>query len=129
MFAVLVAVTAWDPAAVGAIYRPEKEIVPTELLPPLIPSTDHVTFVLTTPLIEAVNCSLCPGVNELCSGLTDTVLLGIAPVPLSVTICMVDELLSLNVMYPARVPVHEGLNVTFTVQLDPAASDEAQLLL
>jgi hypothetical protein len=95
----------------------------------LIPSTAQVTLELTTPLIEAVNCSLCPGVSELCSGLIETVLLTAAPVPVNVTIWIVDGLLSLKVMYPARVPVHDGLKVTFTVQLDPAVSEDPQLLV
>jgi hypothetical protein len=40
----------------GAVYRPVGEIVPTEELPPTMPSTAHVTAVLLTPVTVAVNC-------------------------------------------------------------------------
>lgn len=66
---------------------------------------------------------------EACSGLIETVLLGVPPVPVRVTVCRVDELLSLNVMYPVRVPVQDGLNVTLMVQLAAAASEVPQVFV
>ena len=56
-----VAVTVAFPAVAGAVYKPVLEIVPVVLLPPLMPSTDHVTAVLVVPLTVAVNCWVCCG--------------------------------------------------------------------
>ncbi len=42
--AALVAVTVCVPAVLGAVYKPELLIVPTVLLPPVVPSTDQVTL-------------------------------------------------------------------------------------
>src|ERR1022692_770942 len=104
-------------------------MVPIVLLPPAIPSTAQVTLELVTPLMEAWNCAVCPGVTEACTGLIETVLLGLAPVPVRATVCKGDGSLSLNVMYPVRVPVEEGENVTWTVQLASAASEVPQVLV
>jgi hypothetical protein len=84
---------------------------------------------LVTPLIEAVNCALCPGVAEACTGTIDTVLLDCEPVPVKVTVCSVEGALSLKVTYPVRVPVAEGEKVTCTVQFAPAASEVPQVLV
>jgi hypothetical protein len=54
--ATLVAVTVCEPAVAGAVYSPLLETAPTVLLPPAIPSTDHVTLVFVLPLTVAVNC-------------------------------------------------------------------------
>jgi hypothetical protein len=52
VFATLVAVTEYVPAAAGAVYKPEVEIEP--------PETDQVTAVLLVPLTVALNCWLAP---------------------------------------------------------------------
>src|SRR6266540_1385266 len=54
--ALLVAVTVCEPAAAGAVYSPVAEMVPTVVLPPATPSTDHCTLVLVVPVTVAVNC-------------------------------------------------------------------------
>jgi hypothetical protein len=54
--ALLVAVTVCEPAAVGAVYWPETEMVPVAVAPPTTPSTDQVTFGLVDPVTVAVNC-------------------------------------------------------------------------
>src|SRR5580658_34495 len=118
-----------EPAVDAPVYRPDDEIVPVILLPPAIPSTAHVTLELDTPLMEAWSCALCPGVTDACTGTIETVVLGAVPVPVSVTVCMVDGALSANVIYPARLPVAEGEKVTWTLQLAAAASEVPQLLV
>ena len=40
----------------GAVYRPEVEIVPTVALPPVVPLTLQVTAVFDVPVTVAVNC-------------------------------------------------------------------------
>ncbi len=42
--------------ALGAVKRPEVEILPTTELPPVAPSTFQVTAVLELPFTVAVNC-------------------------------------------------------------------------
>jgi hypothetical protein len=42
--------------AEGTVYRPLVEMVPTVVLPPVTPSTDHVTAVFVVPVTVAVNC-------------------------------------------------------------------------
>jgi hypothetical protein len=54
--AVLVALIVWVPAALGGVYAPPLEIVPTVVSPPLIPSTPHVTDVLVVFVSAAENC-------------------------------------------------------------------------
>ena len=46
--ATLVALTVYVPAVLGAVYKPEAEIVP--------PVADHVTAVFVVPVTDAVNC-------------------------------------------------------------------------
>ena len=55
--------------------------------------------------------------------------MGLVPVPVKVTVCVVDGSLSLKVTYPARVPAAEGENVTWMVQLADPAKDDPQLLV
>ena len=95
----------------------------------MIPSTAQVTLELDTPLMKAWNCALCPGVTEAWTGTIETVELGAAPVPVSVTVCRVDGSLSLKVTYPVRVPVADGEKVTCTVQLADAVSELPQLFV
>ena len=52
----------------------------------------------------------------------------VVPVPERLTECWLPAALSVMVTDPVRVPAAVGLNVTFTVQLDPAAT-ETQLLV
>jgi hypothetical protein len=104
-------------------------MVPVVLLPPLTPSTAHVTAELWTPLIEAWNCAVCPGVAEACFGEIVTVVLASAPVPFKVTVCMVEGSVSAKVTKPARDPVADGVNVTWTLHFAPAATDEPQLFV
>mgnify|MGYP001296163271 CR=1 FL=1 len=53
--ATLVAVTVCDPGWEGALYTPDELIVPVVELPPVTPSTDHVTAVLLEPVTVALN--------------------------------------------------------------------------
>jgi len=50
--ATLVAVTVYEPAVVGAVYKPDAEIFP--------PVADHVTAVLPVPVTDALNCWVLP---------------------------------------------------------------------
>lgn len=125
----LVAATTCGPATRGAVYEPVDDIVPTVLLPPLTPSTAQVTAELTTPLMEAWNWTVCPGVADACTGLIETELLGCAPVPLRVAVCRVVGSVSEKVTNPARDPTAVGVKATCTLHMAPAASDEPQLLV
>ena len=49
-----------DGATVGALYKPEVEIVPVVELPPIFSLTSHLTPVSLVPDTEALNCSDCP---------------------------------------------------------------------
>ena len=53
-------VTVLESALDGAVYRPEVEIVPTVLFPPVKPFTDQVTAVFVVPLTVAENCWVWP---------------------------------------------------------------------
>jgi hypothetical protein len=56
-FAIAVTVTVDGVGTVaGAVYRPEVEIVPKVVLPPVIPLTCHVTPVLVVLVTVAINC-------------------------------------------------------------------------
>jgi hypothetical protein len=57
------------------------------------------------------------------------VVLGCAPVPFKVTTCMVEGSVSAKFTKPARDPVADGVNVTWTLHFAPAATDEPQLLV
>ena len=50
-----------EPGAEGAVYRPVALMVPTELFPPALPSTDQVSTGLDRPCAEALNCCVAPG--------------------------------------------------------------------
>ena len=65
--AVLVAVTVYVPAVLGAVYRPVEETVP--------PLADQVTAVLLEPVMVAVNCRVPPVESEAEVGemLTETI--------------------------------------------------------
>jgi hypothetical protein len=76
-----------------------------------MPSTAQVTLELATPLMAAANCSVCPKVSDACTGEMDTVELGCVPVPARVAVWRVDGASLLNVRYPVRGPVAEGVNV------------------
>ena len=54
--AALVAVTVCLSGLEGAVYNPLLLTVPTVLLPPFTPSTDHVMALLVSPTTVAVNC-------------------------------------------------------------------------
>src|SRR5437016_515013 len=58
--ATLVAFTVCEPAAVGAVYRPDALTVPAVEFPPSTPSTDHVTAVFELFVTVAVNCCVPP---------------------------------------------------------------------
>jgi hypothetical protein len=64
----LVTETVCSPIAFGAVYRPLALIVPTEVLPPAVPSTDQVTPVVATPWMFALNCCDPPGANRVPAG-------------------------------------------------------------
>jgi hypothetical protein len=118
-----------EPAALGAAYKPADVMVPVVLLPPLTPSTAQVTAELWTPLIEAWNCAVWPGVADACFGEIVTVELGCAPVPFKVTACIVEGSVSAKFTKPVRDPVADGVNVTWTLHFALAARDEPQLLV
>jgi hypothetical protein len=49
-----------DGATVGALYKPDEEIVPVVELPPIFSLTSHLTALSLVPDTEALNCSECP---------------------------------------------------------------------
>jgi hypothetical protein len=51
------------------------------------------------------------------------------PVPLSVTVWGLPAALSVTVRAPVRLPVAVGVKVTLIVQLEPAATEPAQVLV
>lgn len=51
------------------------------------------------------------------------------PVPLSVTVWGLPAALSVTVRVPVRLPVAVGVKVTLIVQLEPAATEPAQVLV
>ena len=51
------------------------------------------------------------------------------PVPLSVTVWGLSPALSVSVSVPVRLPVAVGVKVTLIVQLEPAATEPAQVLV
>jgi hypothetical protein len=53
---VAVTVTTFEVGTAGEVYSPVELTVPTVVLPPAMPFTDHVTAVLLVPLTAAVNC-------------------------------------------------------------------------
>src|SRR5579864_4859106 len=61
-FATLCAVIVMLPgrAIVGALYKPDEEIVPVVELPPIFLLTSQLSFLLLVPDTEAWNCSDCP---------------------------------------------------------------------
>src|SRR5215472_13812493 len=63
-YAALDAVILCSPIAFGAVYSPVPSMVPTELLPPAVPSTDQFTPVLVSPVIVAVYRSVWPGESK-----------------------------------------------------------------
>jgi len=54
---------------------------------------------------------------------------GITPVPVRETVCGLFAALSVMFSMPLRVPLAVGVKVTFTVQVELAATLEAQLLV
>ena len=64
MSAALVALTVYVPAVLGAVYKPELEMVPPVAL--------QVTAVFVVPLTVAVNCCIVPVCTEVELGLTAT---------------------------------------------------------
>ena len=69
---VTLAATVWLPICDGAVYSPCALIVPTVELPPLIPSTDHVTVGLLCPCTVAVNCCVAPVVTPAVAGVMES---------------------------------------------------------
>jgi hypothetical protein len=68
----IVAVAGFGTAP-GAVYRPDVEIVPLVVLPPVIPLTLHVTAVFDVPATVAVNCRVVDNVTLAEDGDTVTV--------------------------------------------------------
>jgi hypothetical protein len=66
--ATLVAVTVYEPAVVGAVYKPE-----AEMLPPL---ANQVTAVLLLPVIDVLNCCVLPTCTAAEIGVIDNVIAG-----------------------------------------------------
>lgn len=81
--AALVAVTVYVPVVLGAVYRPELEIVPALAV--------QVTAVFVDPLTVAVNCCVAPAWMETVTGLIDTT---IGAGALTVTVADADLVLS-----------------------------------
>lgn len=77
--ATLLAVMVSDVAdeTVGAVYRPEVEIVPTVLLPPVTPFTAQETPLFVDPVTLALNCCVSPDCNVAAEGVTETVTVGV----------------------------------------------------
>jgi hypothetical protein len=73
MLLTLVAVMVCIPAVEGAVYKPLLLIVPTLEFPPVMPSTDQVTFTSDPPIIVAVNCWVPPTAIVAVAGETVTV--------------------------------------------------------
>jgi hypothetical protein len=59
------------PVPDGAVYKPLELIVPMELLPPVIPSTNHVKLGFESPCAEAVYCCVAPGTSATSAGVTE----------------------------------------------------------
>jgi hypothetical protein len=55
--------------------------------------------------------------------------IGALPVPVRLTVCGLVKALSVNVSAPLSAPIIDGVNVTPTVQVPPAATPEPQVLL
>src|SRR5581483_8189511 len=93
-------------------------MVPTVVLPPATPSTDHVT-----PPLLAVNCWVSFDVSVAVRGLT--VIAAAVPMPVSEAVADVPAMPRVAVWVPGPV----GLNVRFRVQLAPAPKLYPQLLV
>ena len=59
-----VTVTVPEGAVAGAVYKPEVEIVPTVVFPPVVLFTCQVTAVFVEPVTVAVNCCVAPVCRE-----------------------------------------------------------------
>src|SRR5256885_8202389 len=66
------------------------------------------------------------GANTSDGGVIETMGAGATPVPDNGTLCGLPAALVVSVSALVRVPLPEGVNVTFIVQLAPAASGEEQ---
>jgi len=61
-----------DDNVLGAVYRPEFEIVPQVEFPPFKQFTDHVTPVFELPVTVSVNCCVAPIAREAVVGVRVT---------------------------------------------------------
>src|SRR5262249_36302711 len=66
-----VTLTAPEGTAAGAVYRPVEEIVPTVVLPPLLPFTNQLTAVFVVLVIVALNCCVFPTCRLVLVGKTE----------------------------------------------------------
>ena len=62
--------------SVGAVYKPEGEIVPDAAFPPAIPLTPQMTELLLLPLTVAASCNVFPSNTFALGGVTTTVMVG-----------------------------------------------------
>ena len=66
----------------GAVYKPLALMLPTVVLPPVVPFTCQVTAVFVVPETVARNCLVVPGLRVAAAGVTVTVMAGGGGVPL-----------------------------------------------
>jgi len=74
----LVAFTVYEPAVLGAVYRPDVEIVP--------PEADQLTAVLLVPVTVAVNCCVVPVCSAGELGIIETEIAGDPVVTVTVAV-------------------------------------------
>lgn len=110
---------------------------PARELPQVPPVTEYSALAVALKLIAVVwmfvNVTV-PDDDDPTAALGSVRLVGVtvsgsSPVPVSLTSCGLVPALSLKVSAPVTAPRALGLNVTFTVQLLPAASELPQLLV
>jgi hypothetical protein len=93
LLATLVAAIVCAPAVVelDGVYKPLALIVPAAVLPPFVPSTDHVTpRFCESPVTVAVSCAGCDVVTAARLGLTLTLM---APATRVVAVATLEKLL------------------------------------
>ena len=128
------------PVAVGVKVTFTVQLVLTARLAPqlLVCAKSPLALMLdmlaaAVPVFETVTgCDALP-LPSTCAGkvkaLLDRPITGAVPVPVRETVCGLFAALSVMVSVPLRDPLAVGVNVTFTVQLELAATLEAQLLV
>ena len=128
------------PVAAGVKVTFTMQLVPTARLVPqlLVCAKSPLAVMLemlaaAVPVFETVTGCDALLLPSTCAGkasaLLDRPITGAVPVPVRETVWGLFEALSVMVSVPLRDPLAVGVNVTFTVQLELAATLEAQLLV